>query len=108
MSRTTDNGSKSSSTEQLKDDLSQIGETARAIPGHAKGAAVEQYGNLRDQATNVYNQARDTAGEYIQQGKDKLGEYESSLENYVREQPIKSLLIAAGVGVVIGAIWKRL
>lgn len=108
MSRTTDNGAKSSSTDQLKEDLSQIGESARAIPGHAKGAAAEQYGNIRDQATQMYGQAKDVAGEYLQQGKDKLGEYESTLENYVREQPIKSLLIAAGVGVVIGAIWKRL
>ena len=29
------------------------------------------------------------------------------VEEYVREQPIKALAIAAGVGVVLGILWKR-
>ena len=32
---------------------------------------------------------------------------EPELEEYVREQPIKSLLMAAGVGVLLGILWKR-
>ena len=30
-----------------------------------------------------------------------------SVEQYVREQPLKSVLIAAGVGLVLGRFWMR-
>ena len=29
------------------------------------------------------------------------------LEEYVQEKPIQSLLIAAGVGLLLGILWKR-
>jgi ElaB/YqjD/DUF883 family membrane-anchored ribosome-binding protein len=29
------------------------------------------------------------------------------LEDYVREKPLRSLLIAAGVGMLLGILWKR-
>jgi ElaB/YqjD/DUF883 family membrane-anchored ribosome-binding protein len=32
---------------------------------------------------------------------------ERSLAQYVREQPLKSILIAAGVGLVLGRFWLR-
>lgn len=58
--------------------------------------------NVRDAAQEQYERVRDTATEYYEQGRDRFMEAESSLEDYVREQPIKSLLIALGVGYVIG------
>jgi ElaB/YqjD/DUF883 family membrane-anchored ribosome-binding protein len=62
---------------------------------------------VRDTATEQYQAARDTAAEYYQAGRDKAVQWEEQLETYVREQPLKSLLIAAGIGVVLGVIWKR-
>ena len=34
-------------------------------------------------------------------------EWEQNLESYVQDQPIKSLLIAAGVGALLGFLWRR-
>jgi len=66
---------------------------------------------LKDTAERVQERIgdiKDQANEYYEQGRQRAQEWEQSLEDYVREQPIKSLLIAAGVGLVLGAIWKRI
>ena len=40
-------------------------------------------------------------------GRDKVQQVERSFAQYVREQPLKSILIAAGVGLVLGRFWLR-
>ena len=45
--------------------------------------------------------------EYLNKGKDKLVEMEEGLEGVVQEHPMRSILIAAGVGIVIGALIAR-
>lgn len=62
---------------------------------------------VRDTATQQYEQLREQASDYYQQGRDRAMEMEQSLEQYVQEKPIQSLLIAAGVGVLLGILWKR-
>jgi ElaB/YqjD/DUF883 family membrane-anchored ribosome-binding protein len=34
-------------------------------------------------------------------------EMEQNLEQYVQEKPIQALLMAAGVGLLLGILWKR-
>ena len=41
------------------------------------------------------------------QGREKVRQVEQSIEQYIREQPLKSMLIAAGVGLVLGRFWMR-
>lgn len=110
MSRTSQNtGDETAShTEQLKQSTSELGGHLREIGTHAKGAAGEALHQAKDVASEKYGKVRDAAGEYYEQGREKVGEYQGQLETYVREQPIKALLIAAGAGLVLGAIWKRL
>lgn len=62
---------------------------------------------VRDQATEQYEKMRDQAGEYYEEGRRKAMEMEQTLEEYVREKPVQSLLIAAGVGMLLGMIWRR-
>jgi ElaB/YqjD/DUF883 family membrane-anchored ribosome-binding protein len=83
-------------TSQLKDKATEVASSLRDMGSQ-----------VRDTATEQYQAARDTAAEYYQAGRDKAVQWEEQLETYVREQPLKSLLIAAGVGVVLGVIWKR-
>jgi ElaB/YqjD/DUF883 family membrane-anchored ribosome-binding protein len=67
----------------------------------------EMGGQLRDAATEKYGQLRDQAEEYYETGRQRAMEIEQSLEDYVRDKPIQSLLIAAGVGMLLGILWKR-
>lgn len=50
---------------------------------------------------------RENASEYYQQGVKKAQSLEKSLETKIKENPLQALLIAAGVGFVLGAVWKR-
>jgi len=81
---------------QLKDSASQVGEDLRNLGSQARDAATQSYEQLRQQAS-----------EYYETGRQRATEMEQSLEQYVQEKPIQSLLIAAGVGMLLGMIWKR-
>jgi len=64
-------------------------------------------GQVRDQATQRYEQLRDQATDYYEQGRQRAQEWEKSLEDYVHEKPLQAVLIAAGVGMLLGVLWKR-
>lgn len=83
-------------TQQLKDKASEVASNVRDMSSQVRDAATEQYEHLRD-----------SASEYYQAGRDKAVEWQNQLEDYVREQPLKSVLMAAGVGILLGIIWKR-
>lgn len=80
----------------MKDQASQVAGQVRDMAGNVRDAAQEQYEHLRE-----------TAEQYYDQGRQKAQEWQQGLEEYVHEQPMKALLIAAGVGVLLGIIWKK-
>lgn len=50
---------------------------------------------------------RENASAYARQGRDKAMEVEDMLATRIRERPVQSLLIAAGIGCVIGLMCNR-
>lgn len=80
----------------LRDSAAQVGENLREMGSQVRQQATEQYDKLRDQASDYY--AR---------GRERAMEMEQSLEQYVQEKPIQALLLAAGVGMLLGLLWKR-
>lgn len=93
--------------DQIKEKASQVAQNLRDTGSQLRDKAQEQMNNLKDSAGEYYQQGRDMASQYYEQGREMATEWEQNLENYVREQPIKSLLIAAGVGCVIGFLWRK-
>lgn len=83
-------------TEQLRDKATAVGQNIRELGSEARDAATEKMNQLRDQAS-----------EYYEEGRQRAQEWEQSLESYVQEKPIQSLLIAAGAGLLLGMLWKR-
>ncbi|MBM3233953.1 DUF883 family protein [Candidatus Pacearchaeota archaeon] len=47
--------------------------------------------------------ARERLREGYEDAREKLGEIEDSSVRYIKKNPVKSVLIAAGIGAVIGA-----
>jgi ElaB/YqjD/DUF883 family membrane-anchored ribosome-binding protein len=82
--------------DQVRERAQQVGQQLRDMGSQARDTAQQQYEQLRQQAQ-----------EYYESGRERAMEWEQGLEDYVRQQPVKSLLIAAGVGVILGALWKR-
>ncbi len=85
------NGPKSGATS-----VAQVGQAVKDAAGNVRDAAQEKFQNLRE-----------TAGEYYEEGRERAMKWEHNVEDYVREQPIKSLLLAAGVGLLLGVFWRR-
>lgn len=87
--------------------VSQVGDKMREMGSQARQAATQKYEELRNAATEKYEQFRDTAKEYYEHGRERATEWEHGIEDYVREKPVQALLMAAGVGVILGLLWKR-
>jgi ElaB/YqjD/DUF883 family membrane-anchored ribosome-binding protein len=83
------------------------GETIRETASQVQQNLRDMGGQVRDAAQEKFNELRDQAAEYYEQGRQSAREWEHSLEEYVQQQPVKSLLIAAGVGALIGFLWRR-
>lgn len=64
-------------------------------------------GMAREMAEEKVEQLRASASEYCEEGRDKVQQVERSFEQFIRQQPLKSILIAAGVGMLLGGLWMR-
>ena len=84
------------SAQQLRETASQVGENIREMGSQVRNVASEKYNDLRDQAS-----------QYYEEGRQRAIEWEQGLEQYVQDKPIQSLLMAAGVGFLLGILWKR-
>lgn len=86
------------------DDLQDFGES----PAHdAKTDALSKAQNFRDLAGERAVNFKEEAGERFKQGAEKARELHLTAEDYVRENPTKTVLGALGVGVIIGLILRR-
>lgn len=88
--------SRSSSTAE---DLSQSGSEMGRAAGQGIDRAMQ---GARDAAHSVA-EAGSEAGHQVQQVADNFGR---AIERSVKEQPTATLLMAAALGFVIGALWK--
>ena len=82
-------------------------ETGGTATSQLRDKAQEVVGNVKDAANEQYEHLRDTAEEYYEMGRDTAQQRQRGLEEYVQEKPVKALLIAAGVGMLMGILWKR-
>ena len=66
--------------------------------------------DLKGKAKQAFEDAtervREATGDARQQVQDVAGNVKSALNKSAKEQPITTLLMAAAVGFVIGALWK--
>ena len=96
MSRLGDSGNTGGQGGGLTDQAQQVGQNLRDLGGQVRDAAREKYGQIADQAQ-----------EYYEQGRQKAQEWEQGLESYIQEKPLQAVMIAAGVGVLLGLLWRR-
>jgi ElaB/YqjD/DUF883 family membrane-anchored ribosome-binding protein len=83
-------------TEGAKDRLRDMADaTGEQVKETAQGA--------KDLADNIAQQARQQ-GERAQEA---IGQFRPFIEKSLREQPMKTLAVAAAIGLVLGALWKK-
>ena len=87
MSNTSDQLGKQA--KEVTEDLQEMGET------------------VRDAAQEKLGQVGEKAAEYCEQAQDKVHGVACACEQFVRERPLRSVLMAAGIGWLLGRFWKR-
>lgn len=92
-------------------DVREMGEAAREMAREkaeqARRAGEEYYEKGRDFAREKAEQARRAGEDYFEKGRDFAREYEDQVVDYVRANPLKSLLIALCAGLVLGSLTRR-
>jgi ElaB/YqjD/DUF883 family membrane-anchored ribosome-binding protein len=89
-------GASQGTTEQLREGARQVSQNVRALGSQMRDVAGEKMRDLKDQAA-----------EYYRQGKLRARAIEEDVVDYVRAKPVQSLLIAAGVGLILGVMMRR-
>jgi ElaB/YqjD/DUF883 family membrane-anchored ribosome-binding protein len=75
-----------------------------AVLGHD----VQELGRISKQVANdTMGLLGDNASGAYEEGMKKARQWEGVLEEKIRQKPVQSLLIAAGIGLFLGAVWKR-
>jgi ElaB/YqjD/DUF883 family membrane-anchored ribosome-binding protein len=62
---------------------------------------------VRTQGSETARQVAQTASASYEQGRAQLEQAGQSLEESIRERPLESVLIAAGIGLFLAFLWKR-
>lgn len=60
-----------------------------------------------DTAKEAVGQMQENASAYYERGRDKVLQVQRTFDQFIREQPLTSVLIAAGVGLLLGRLWRR-
>jgi ElaB/YqjD/DUF883 family membrane-anchored ribosome-binding protein len=61
----------------------------------------------KQMATDSVDVLRHTANDLFDEGRTKAREVGQSVQSKVQEKPVKSVLIAAAVGFLLGVFWVR-
>jgi ElaB/YqjD/DUF883 family membrane-anchored ribosome-binding protein len=91
-------------SEAMNEKLADLGAAARRTGEKARDYAREQGEKARDFAREQYEARAEQMRRGYSQVKETAGEWSDDLTDYVRENPGRSLLAAAGVGFVIGLL----
>ena len=74
-------------------------------PGHDKpqtlGAQMQHVG------TQVKETMQAAGTQVYEQGRESLQDLNRTIEAQIRERPIQALLVAGGIGALLGLLWRR-
>ena len=79
-----------------KNPLAQARKTLTTAP---KGARLAR--------AKVQVSVKETMIEYYEQGRESLQDLNQTLEAQIRERPLQTLLVAGGIGLLLGLLWRR-
>jgi len=89
-------------------------EHGAAVPPQAKQEAKHGVTHARKAAEDLRSVAGAMADEYRERGKEVLDDalhrvrsFQDDSEQYVRENPMKAVFTALGIGLVLGLIFRR-
>lgn len=102
----------------VKNDISALTEQLTDVLNSYAGTAAKQarrgYGQARERADSIASDWSGVASDWQDRGiaayedaRDAAYSIEESLEETIQERPLVSVAIALGIGVLLGAAWKK-
>src|SRR5215470_14007510 len=80
---------------------------AKRAADELKAAAAAKAQELRETAAAKAQEFRQTASAKAQEFRDQAKTFQDESEAYIRENPMRAVLTALGVGFVLGVIFRR-
>lgn len=88
---------------EVKEDLSAVGEDLARLKSDAAGAAT----TVAKSTAELARHGADAATEYVKRAGDQAKDTYESARAFVVHRPVASVLIAVGVGAVLGRVFMR-
>jgi len=85
----------------------QITDALNAFAGQANKQAKRGYRQARDNMDSTFDDMSDRGSAMMSAAQDAAGSIEESLEDVITQRPLVTVGLALGLGVLIGAMWRR-
>jgi len=107
---------------QMQNVGTQVKETVQAAGTQVKETAQDVGTYVKETAQNIGTQVKETAQDMgaqakeamqaagtqaYEQGRESLQSLNRSIEGQIRQRPLQALLVAGGIGVLLGFLWQR-
>lgn len=100
-------GTKSDSTTASKDNAKRA-QDDMLVQAQIVREDLRELGHLgKEAAKELVGEAKQTAQATYRQGKKQVSAAGDRIVGYVEQNPLKSVLVAAAAGALIGVIWSR-
>jgi len=93
--------------DHLRDKAVELKHDVEGLGAAARQAASEHASTVRDAAGHLYDEGRERAGHLYDQSRQQAQRLERTVETQVRQRPMQAVLIAVGVGFILGALCVR-
>jgi ElaB/YqjD/DUF883 family membrane-anchored ribosome-binding protein len=100
--------------DKVQEASAQAREKAQEVSTQVADKAHETADYLRHKAQDLSThaqelgaQTREAVSEYYEHGRESLRELNHTLEGQIRTHPIEALLVAGGIGLILGLLWRR-
>jgi ElaB/YqjD/DUF883 family membrane-anchored ribosome-binding protein len=69
--------------------------------------ATDQLGKVTENAQELAGQLAEQAQKYGEQAQEAVKKFKPYVEKQMKEQPMATLAVAAAIGLLLGAMWKK-
>ncbi|WP_074381548.1 DUF883 family protein [Bartonella doshiae] len=98
---------KTASEKDLQTQLEKLRSEISGITTTLTNLGTNKFNAAKDKAEKLYSSAKENGEEIFSQAKDKIGDFEQTMNQSIRKNPGKSVLIAAGVGFILAQLLRR-
>ena len=96
---------------QIQNVGTQVKETVQAAGTQVKETVQNVGTQVKETVQDMGTQAKETiqaAGTQVYgQGRESLQDLNRTIEGQIRRRPLQALLVAGGIGVLLGILWQR-